>query len=69
MEEMELKLAVELQIEHLKQDYGSLRSVAGVLGVDAGYLSRLISGEKKGPSDNLLRKLNIKKKVTYYIGE
>lgn len=44
---------------------GSLRAAADVLDVDAGYLSRLRSGEKEAPSDDLLKRLGLTRVVTY----
>lgn len=44
----------------------SLRHMADQLGIDAGYLSRLRSGEKTEPSDEVLRKLGLRR-VVYYV--
>jgi len=49
----------------LTTQYGSLRSAARSIGLDAAYLKRLRDGEKDSPSDETLRRLNLKKKVTY----
>jgi len=54
-----------MAINRLAEQHGSLRAAARVLNVDAGYLSRLQTGEKNNPSDSLLRKLKLKRKVTY----
>lgn len=44
---------------------GSLRAAAKWLDVDSGCLSRLQSGEKDNPSDELLAKLGLRRKVVY----
>lgn len=44
----------------------SLRHMADMLGIDAGYLSRLRSGEKTEPSEEVLRKLGLRR-VVYYV--
>jgi hypothetical protein len=50
----------ELAIKH-----GSLRALAKVCGVDPGYLSRLYHGSKTEPGTALLRRLGLRKIVTY----
>ncbi|RZZ85670.1 hypothetical protein [Pseudoxanthomonas winnipegensis] len=44
---------------------GSLRAYANSLGIDVGYLSRLASGEKDNPSEEVLEKLGLRKIVVY----
>lgn len=53
------------RINELVEKHGSLRAVALVLGVDAGYLSRLRDGKKMSPSPPLLKKLGLKKIVQF----
>lgn len=43
----------------------SLREMAGHLGIDHTYLHRLRTGEKTEPSDEVLRKLGLRR-VVYY---
>lgn len=45
--------------------HGTLRAAARVFQVDPGYLQRLLTGEKDAPGDPLLRKLGLRKVVTY----
>jgi len=45
--------------------FGSLRKMAEALDIDVGYLSRLRSGEKTDPSDEVLRVLGLRKTVIY----
>ncbi len=52
------------RIDALTERHGSLRAAARVLNVSAGYLSRLRDGLKTNPSDQLLKKLGIKRVVT-----
>jgi transcriptional regulator with XRE-family HTH domain len=53
------------QIVQLAEQHGSLRAVAEATGIGASYLSRLASGEKTEPSDEVLRKLGLRRVVTY----
>jgi hypothetical protein len=53
------------RIDDLAEKHGSLRAAARVLQVDPGYLSRLRAGEKEWPSDELLRKLKLRRIVLY----
>jgi transcriptional regulator with XRE-family HTH domain len=51
---------------HLLRMQCSLRELAANLCIDAGYLSRLRSGEKTEPSEEVLRKLGLRR-VVYYV--
>lgn len=53
------------RIQALAKQHGSLRAAAMVLQIDHGYLSRLQDGLKLEPSDDVLRKLGLKRVVTY----
>lgn len=53
------------RIAELVTQHGSLRAAARVLECDAGYLSRLQSGEKDNPEDWLLRRMKLRRIVTY----
>ena len=53
------------RISELEQQHGSLRSASKVLGCDAGYLSRLRSGEKENPSAILLKRMGLKRVIAY----
>jgi hypothetical protein len=55
------------RITALTDAHGSLRQLADALGEDAGYLSRLRSGEKDNPSDEVLQKLGLVKVVKYQL--
>lgn len=44
----------------------SLRHMADMLGIDHTYLHRLRTGEKTEPSDEVLRKLGLRR-VVYYV--
>lgn len=56
---------VQHQIGQLIHRHGSLRAAARVLQISAPYLSRLFSGEKKDASDAILRKLGVRRVVTF----
>lgn len=53
------------RIHELSDQHGSLRAAARVLEVDVGYLSRLASGEKDDPGETLLRRMGLRRVVTY----
>ncbi len=53
------------RIQQLAKHHGSLRAAARVLEIDHGYLSRLQDGGKTEPSDDILRKLDLRRVVTY----
>lgn len=57
--------ALRRRIQELAKQHGSLRAAARVLKIDAGYLSRLQDGLKTEPSNDVLRKLGLKRVVTY----
>lgn len=56
---------VSARIADAEQEHGSLRAAAKALGIDAGYLSRLKSGEKLNPGDDVLSALGLER-VTIY---
>ncbi len=53
------------RIDELVKQHGSLRAAARVVQVDPGYLSRLRSGEKDGPEDAVLRRLGLRRVVSF----
>lgn len=53
--------AIRLKVEQ----HGSLRAAAKVLGVSAPYLCRFRHGQKRNPSDRLLRRLGLVRKIVY----
>ncbi len=53
------------RIQELIEQHGSLRAAARVLEVDPGYLSRLASGEKDDPGETLLRRMGLRRVVSY----
>ena len=60
-----LSVTLAERIAELIVQHGSLRAVARVLECDGGYLSRLQSGEKDNPDDWLLRRMGLRRVVTY----
>ena len=52
-------------IAKLVRQHGSLREVARVTEIDVGYLSRLRSGEKVNPEKEKLRRLGLRRVVSY----
>jgi hypothetical protein len=51
--------------EKLVKRHKGLREAAKVACIDAAYLCRLRSGKKANPSDAILRKLGIERRVSY----
>lgn len=58
-------MTLERRIDELVAQHGSLRAVARVLEIDHGYLSRLRDGSKGEPSQDTLRKLGLRRIVSY----
>lgn len=61
------EITLAARIEILANAHGSLRQLAESIGEDAGYLSRLRSGEKDNPSDEVLQKLGLVRVVKYQL--
>lgn len=57
------------RVNQLIARHGSLRAAARVIDVDASYLSRLRDGEKVNPSAVILRRMGIKRVVSYELLE
>jgi hypothetical protein len=53
------------RIDELVAQHGSLRAAAAVLRTDAAYLWRLKSGEKNDPGEQLLRRMKLRRVVSY----
>ncbi len=53
------------RIAELVEAHGTLREVSRILRCDVGYLSRLERGEKSEPTDEYLRRLGLRRIVTY----
>jgi hypothetical protein len=58
-------MTLQERIDQLVAQHGSLRAVARVTEIDAGYLSRLRSGEKTEPQEAKLRRLGLRRVVSY----
>lgn len=48
------------------QQHGGLRPAGRALGIDAAYLKRLRDGEKRDPSDDVLKALGVRREVSYH---
>lgn len=53
------------RIQELAKQHGSLRAAGRVLEIDHAYLHRLQQGEKTEPSEEVLRKLGLRRIVSY----
>ena len=65
-----IKISRELRpllekINELEKLHGGLRAAAKAIGIDAGYLSRLKSGDKVNPSGEVLAAMGLER-MTYY---
>ena len=58
-------MTIQDRINELVELHGSLRAVARVTEIDAGYLSRLRAGEKANPDKDKLRRLGLRRVVTF----
>lgn len=58
-------MTLQDRIDELVAQHGSLRAVARVTEIDAGYLSRLRTGEKVNPEKDKLRRMGLRRVVTY----
>ena len=56
--------SLQHRIQELVERHGSVRAAARVVEIDPAYLYRLSTGEKDEPSDNVLRKLKLRRTVT-----
>lgn len=59
------RTTVSRRIEELVEQYGSIKEVANHLGVGAAYLHRLASGSKMSPSEDVIKKLGLRRIVSY----
>ena len=53
------------RIKEKVDQHGSYRAAAAVLDFDHTYLFRIANGSKTDPGDKLLRKLGLRRVVTY----
>ena len=58
-------MTLQDRIDELVAQHGSLRAVARVTEIDVGYLSRLRAGEKANPEKDKLRRLDLRRVVSY----
>jgi len=62
-------MTLQERIAQLVAQHGSLRAVSRVTEIDVGYLSRLRSGEKFSPEKDKLRRLGLRRVVSYKLIE
>lgn len=58
-------MSLRERILQLELEHGGFRATARALDIDTGYLTRLKAGTKTNPSDAMLKKLGLRKVVTY----
>lgn len=59
------QITLRQRITELFNQHGSWRAAARVVRLDHGYLYRMHAGMKKEPSAEALRKLGLRRVVTY----
>ena len=59
------RLRVQNQMRAMVKQVGGVRATAKIIGVDAGYISRLCNGGKFNPSDAILKRLGLVRVVSY----
>jgi len=58
-----LNAALSFVIE--QRNFNDYSEAAQKFGIGRAYLSKLLSGEKTNPSDDVLKRMGIKREVTY----
>jgi hypothetical protein len=58
-------ISIDQRIADLVARHGSLRKAGRIVGLTGQYLYRLQVGEKTNPSDEVLRKLGLRRNITY----
>ncbi len=61
----EIAMSVSERVSEVIAQYGGVRPAARALDIDAAYLTRLRDGYKNHPSAAILKKLKMKKCVSY----
>lgn len=61
----EMTTLLQQRINEAVGKHGSIRAAAAVLKVDYTYLSRLLKGDNDNPGEDLLRRLKLRRVVTY----
>lgn len=60
-------VSIKQRVADLELLHGGLRAAASACGIDASYLQRLKTGEKKNPSDAVLSKLGLERRIIYVL--
>lgn len=58
-------VSIDQRIADLVAQHGSLRKAGRVVKLTGQYLYRLQAGEKTNPSETVLRKLGLRRVITY----
>lgn len=58
-------MTLQERIEQLVAQHGGLRAAARATSIDVGYLHRLLVGEKINPLKDTLRRLGLRRVVSY----
>ena len=62
---MSQTIKLQHAVEAIVHKHGGVRAAARAIGVNYAYLSRLRTGEKCNPTATVLRKLGLRKVVSY----
>lgn len=58
-------ITIPERIAQFEKQYGGFRPAARALRIDVGYLWRLKTGDKTNPSDAVLKKLSLERRISY----
>ena len=58
-------MTLQERVRELEQQHGGLRAAARAIQIEPSYLCRLGTGEKAQPSEAILRRLGLRRVVTY----
>ena len=58
-------ITIQQRVKEIVIVYDGLRRAARLLNIDPAYLCRLLKGKKKNPSQFILAKLGLRRKIIY----
>lgn len=67
MKKREYWTTLKERCEALIEKHGGLRAAARAVDVERSYFYRMATGQKDNPSSAVLRKLGLRREITYWI--